>query len=483
MLFTSAAFLIFFSIVSILFFLTPKNLRWLLLLLASFYFYLSWNTEHLVLLLVIIVVNYVLGRLIGLTEDTSKRRWYLILGLIFNLVVLIFFKYYNNSLPILEKLSAITGREGPPEYLRVLFPLGLSFISFKLISYLIDVYRGKQTQETHFGKFALFVSFFPTLIAGPIERAGHLLPQFDRSYKFDYTRLTQGLVLISWGFFKKLVIADRLAVIVNTVYNNPADYSSIPLIIATYLFALQIYCDFSGYTDIAIGVAKILGYDLIENFNQPYFAKSVSEFWRRWHISLSNWFRDYVFFPLERKRKRNDNTRQYVNIMIVFLLTGMWHGSTANFIVWGGLHGLFIILTLLFGIFRTRLFPKTNWDKPSRWKNAFLIFLTFQLVSFAWIFFRSNSLSEALMIVSRIFTDVQFRSGYNLQIGGAYELMIIGISLVILFVVDFLRERGSTMQFLLRLPITIRWFIYYVLIFSILLFGKLGTTEFIYTRF
>jgi D-alanyl-lipoteichoic acid acyltransferase DltB (MBOAT superfamily) len=272
-------------------------------------------------------------------------------------------------------------------------------------------------------------------------------------------------------------------VIVDHVYGDPSAFSGIPLLIATFFYAFQIYCDFSGYTDIAIGTAKILGYDLTENFRQPYFAKTVSEFWRRWHITLSNWFRDYVFFPLERKRKRSNISMQYVNILIVFFLTGMWHGSTVNFLIWGGLHGIFIVGTILVQNLWNRISPIDDQPKTQSWMSGLQILLTFLLVSFAWIFFRADTISDALIIVRRIFTDIQLDTGYGMNLGGAFEISIIVASLSILILVDFLRERGKSLELLFSRPIFVRWFVYYALFFSILLFGKLNVTEFIYAGF
>jgi D-alanyl-lipoteichoic acid acyltransferase DltB (MBOAT superfamily) len=369
----------------------------------------------------------------------------------------------------------------PPGY-EILLPVGISFYTFQILSYTIDVFRGKQNPEHHFGKFALFVAFFPKLVAGPIERSNRLFPQFNLVQRIDYDRIVSGLRLMTWGFFVKLVIADRLADTVNLVYNNPRDYQGIPLIIATFFFAIQIYCDFSGYSYIAIGAAKILGFDLMENFRRPYFAKSFSEFWSRWHISLSTWFRDYLYIPLGGNRVKVG--RWFANLMIVFLISGLWHGANWTFVVWGALHGGYLVATIITGfIFDRRTPGPDRIRKCGRIISVLQILLTFSLVLFAWIFFRANSISDAFYIAGHLFRGIQLQSGYGLNLGGAYEMAIIAVGLLTLFIVDLLIERGYTWELVSRRPVYVRWLIYYALIFSIILLGKFQVTEFIYSQF
>jgi alginate O-acetyltransferase complex protein AlgI len=479
---SSPEYLFFMLGIGIIHYLIPRKYRWLILLTASYYLYLKWDPTYIILLITLTIINHLAALQIHRIHNNYQRNFIFVLSISINMGALLFFKYFDVNLYSIYSRSDVIDifidNSG-----KLLFPLGLSFYSFRLISYMIDVYRGRQTPEVHPGKFALYISFFPTLVAGPIERANHFLPKINQLITDVQTRLPTGLLLITWGFFKKLVIADRLALIVNNVYNSPTEFSGIPLIIATNFYAIQIYCDFSGYTDIAIGTAKILGYDLTENFRQPYFSKSISEFWRRWHITLSNWFRDYVFFPLERKRHRNINPAQYLNILLIFLLTGMWHGSTVNFIIWGLLQGIFIILPMLTANVKEKLIPNQQPIRSSWITEGLRILFTFQLISFSWIFFRSNSISDAIIIVTSIFTDIQFSSGYGMDIGGFYEIAIISTSLLILLLVDIFKEKGGKVDFVFSLPIPIRWSIYYFLIFSILIFGKFNVSEFIYAGF
>ena len=479
----STDYLIFLIATIVIHFLSPSKIRWFILLAASLYLYLDWDPNYFVLLISLTITSQIAAVLINRSDTTNRRNLFLVISIVLNLGTLLFFKYYKNVISLFFEYSIRQIKGSSADFFEVAFPLGLSFFSFRLISYIVDVYKGRQKPEDHFGKFALYASFFPTIVAGPIERASHFLPQINHFNSHKNARLLTGLLLISWGFFKKLVIADRLALIVNTVYIAPTEFSGIPLILATYFYAIQIYCDFSGYTDIAIGTAKILGYDLTENFRQPYFSKSISEFWRRWHITLSNWFRDYVFFPLERKRRRNNSRAQYLNILLVFLLTGMWHGSTVNFLIWGFIQGVFIIIPMIGENLIEKFLPDKHIHKSSWILDGIKITLTFQLISFSWIFFRSNSISDALTIVSKIFSNIHLSSGYGMDIGGIYEIVIISLSLLILLLVDILREQGKTIEFILSLPTPVRWLIYYSLFFSILIFGKLNITEFIYAGF
>jgi D-alanyl-lipoteichoic acid acyltransferase DltB (MBOAT superfamily) len=338
MLFTSLEFLIFFPIVVALYFGCPYRYRWLLLLAANYYFYAAWKLEYIFLLLASTLISYITAILMVKPENQAKRTGLLVIGLIANLGILFAFKYFNfvnDSLRIaFNQFNLIYN---VPMF-QALLPVGISFYTFQSLGYTIDVYRGKLEPERHLGRFALFVSFFPQLLAGPIERASNMLPQFYEKFDFDEARVSSGLRLILWGLFKKIVIADRLGLYVNAVYNSPSDWEGWPVFLATYFFAFQIYCDFSGYSDIAIGAARVMGFNLMENFRRPYFAQSPSEFWRRWHISLSSWFRDYLYIPLGGSRV--SVPRWYLNLMIVFLVSGLWHGAAWTFVIWGGLHGL-----------------------------------------------------------------------------------------------------------------------------------------------
>ena len=299
----------------------------------------------------------------------------------------------------------------------VLLPVGISFYTFQALSYTMDVYRGDIKAQKHLGKYALFVSFFPQLVAGPIERSAHLLPQFDEEFKFDYTRVKDGLLLMLWGLFKKIVIADRLAIVVNTVYNNPKNFNGFSLVVATIFFAFQIYCDFSSYSDIAIGSAKVMGYDLMKNFNRPYFSKSISEFWRRWHISLGTWFKDYLYFPLGGSRVTK--WKKYRNIMIVFLTSGLWHGASGNFVIWGAIHGIYQLIESELKPVGDFIAAKFKINKNTFGHKSFKAITTFILVDFAWIFFRANNVNDAKYIITSI---VQTFSIWDLFNGTVYKL-------------------------------------------------------------
>jgi D-alanyl-lipoteichoic acid acyltransferase DltB (MBOAT superfamily) len=394
-------FLIFFPIVVAAYFLTPFRLRWVLLLGASFYFYMCWKPEYALLLILSILVDYYAGILMGKTESKSKRRIFLMLSLGSNLGILFLFKYFNF---LNASASALFDRfnlfYNVPMF-ELLLPVGISFYTFQTLSYAIDVYRGKQKPETHLGIFALYVTFFPQLVAGPIERSTSLLPQFYRRHRVDRRRITAGLKLMLWGFFKKIVIADRLAAYVDQVYNHPANADGINLLVATYFFAFQIYCDFSGYSDIAIGAAKVMGFDLMTNFQRPYLAKSIAEFWKRWHISLSTWFKDYLYIPLGGNRVAK--WRWCCNLFIVFLVSGLWHGANWTFVVWGALHGFYLVFSILTSSVRGKLMRVLTLDRLAGPVKISRILITFHLVLLAWIFFRADSLSDAFLIIEKVF--------------------------------------------------------------------------------
>jgi len=397
MLFNSIHFLLFFVLVTGFYFLFPYRFRWLLLLFASCYFYMVFKPVYILILFFTIVIDYFAGIYISKAEGKSRRNL-LLISLVANLGVLAVFKYYNFFNDSLGQILNVFGSQNPIPALDILLPIGLSFHTFQAMSYTIEVYRGNQQPERHFGIYALYVMFYPQLLAGPIERPQNMIPQFRQKFDFDYDRVVSGLRLMAWGMFKKIVIADRLAVYVNQVYGNSQDYTGVPLILATVFFAFQIYCDFSGYSDIALGSARVMGFDLMKNFNLPYFSRSVSEFWQRWHISLSSWFRDYVYIPLGGNRVGKE--KMYFNLFLVFLLSGFWHGADWKFVVWGALHGFFLVAGIL-------LFPLfSNRFSNSKWVSGLRMAWTFCHVSFAWIFFRAHSLDHAFEIISHSGQDL-----------------------------------------------------------------------------
>lgn len=329
MTFNSVQFLIFFAVIFLIYFLLPYRFRWLLLLLASCYFYMAFIPAYVLILFAMIVIDYVAGIFIEKSAG-RRRKLFLILSIISNIGILGFFKYFNFLSSNLSAVAHFLDWNYSLPLLSIALPLGLSFHTFQALSYTIEVYRGKQKAERHFGIYALYVMFFPQLVAGPIERPQQLLPQLHENHDFDYKRVTNGLKRMAWGFFKKVVVADHLAIIVNLVYNNPKGFTGPAFIMATVFFAFQLYSDFSAYTDIALGAASVLGIKLVENFQQPFFSKSIAEFWRRWHISLSTWFRDYVYYPLALSFKKTTKTKLYLAIMVTFLLSGLWHGTAGT---------------------------------------------------------------------------------------------------------------------------------------------------------
>jgi alginate O-acetyltransferase complex protein AlgI len=482
MIFNSVEFLIFFPIVAALFYLLPHRNRWVLLLVASYFFYMSWRPQYVILLVLSTLVDYFVGIRMAAEVRPHFRRAYLIFSIVTNLGLLFVFKYFNFFSASANTLFQSIGVNYPLPMLDILLPVGISFYTFQTLSYSIDVYRGKTQPEKHLGIFALFVAFFPQLVAGPIERSNHLLPQFYKTITFDYERVVGGLQRIAWGFFKKIVIADRLALMVNIVYGSPTQYTGNYLIIATIAFGFQIYCDFSAYSDIAIGAARVIGFDLMENFWQPYYARSVQEFWQRWHISLSTWFRDYLYIPLGGNRV--SIPRWSLNIMIVFIVSGLWHGASWTFVIWGAIHGFLIVVTMLW----SRVAYRIPWSLPlpAPLKSGVQIFLTFALVTFAWIFFRANSLSDAVYIVRHLFTNLQFTlSGYgSIMPGGAFQIAIAFVAILLMESVHWLQmTTGSVRLLLRRQPIWLRWSAYYALVFLIIMFGKFGFVEFIYFQF
>lgn len=486
MKFNSIQFLVFFPVVVTAFFTIPHRWRWLLLLGASYLFYMSWRPKYIVVLLVVTGISYLAGLWLSREKRPATRCLFLILSLCAILGILLFFKFFDFSNPAFQRILA---QLGVPRFVSeyALLPLGLSFYTLQVMSCIIDVYRGTVKPERHAGIYALFVAFFPQLLAGPIGRANHLLPQYHQEHAPDYERIVSGLQRMVWGLFKKLVIADRLAIAVNTVYGNPTDYSGLPLILATYAFSFQLYCDFSGYADIAIGAARVMGFQLAENFNRPYSAQSIPEFWRRWHITLSNWLRDYIFYPIHRAIIKRQSSSSLLAIvvppMVTMLISGLWHGETWNFIIWGALHGMFMVVSIWWSqAKRSILWP---FSLPPGLAAGVRIFITFNLVSFTWIFFRANSLYDALYIVGHLFTNPGTPAPlFDLMPGGAYDWMIVILAILLMEWIHFMQaKRGGLRQALRVQPVWLRWPLYFGLVMIIFIFGKFASTEFIYSRF
>ncbi len=484
MLFNSLHFIYFFAVITTLYFAVAHKYRWQLLLAASCYFYMVFLPIYILILGFTILIDYVAGIYIEKSAG-KKRKFFLVLSLVANIGVLAIFKYYNFLNSNLSFFLHNLGYHHSLPNLSILLPVGLSFHTFQAMSYTIEVYRAKQKAEKHLGMYALYVMFYPQLVAGPIERPQNMLPQFYKKHTFDYSQVTNGLKLMAWGFFKKVVIADRLAPAVNNVYNDPANFQGFPLLMATFFFALQIYCDFSGYSDIAIGAGEVMGFKLTKNFNRPYFSKSISAFWRRWHISLSTWFRDYVYFSLGGNRVKK--SRLYFNLIITFLLSGLWHGANWTYVVWGGLNGLLLIAEIML----TKAIPKNIKEiKPGRlnfFVNLCKWLVTFNLICITWIFFRARNIHEALYIIRNMF--VNFKTGispaiFSEELISRYDLFVLLLSLAVLVWVEWKQRTISIRPWLAQKPALFRWSLYLGLMVSIILFGMYDQIQqFIYFQF
>ncbi|MGN0967308.1 MAG: MBOAT family O-acyltransferase [Candidatus Coprovivens sp.] len=478
--FTSLQYMIFFVIACVVYFLLNKKVRNYWLLICSYYFYMCWNPKYALLMLFSTFITYLSGILIGKSKTTKQKKICVALSFIINLGILFLFKYYGF---ILDSLNAILNPLFSltiPKTLDLLLPIGISFYTFQALSYTMDVYRKDVKIEKNFFKYALFVSFFPQLVAGPIEKSKDLLDQFNHEHKFNWDNLHKGLLLIAIGFFYKLVIADRAAIVVNQIYNNLGNYTNgggLYLIIATVLFAIQIYFDFNAYSTIAKGSAKVLGYELSTNFNKPYISTSIKDFWKRWHISLTSWFREYLYFPLGGSRK--GFVRTQINILIVFLVSGMWHGAAWTFFIWGLLHAIYQIIENIIAKYKK---PTKN-TLP---KTIIKMITTFILVTFAWIFFRANTVSDAFTIIGNLF---DFGMVIDLSLLGTtiLELIILLVSFLIVYILELLSTKYDISKIFYERNIIIRWIFYYILIFTIIIFGIYGpgfdATEFIYFQF
>ncbi|MDP2686905.1 MAG: MBOAT family O-acyltransferase [Aequorivita sp.] len=480
MLFNSIDFAVFFPIFFVIYWIVAKKLtlRNVFLLAASYLFYGWWDWRFLFLIIFSSFVDFSIGQKIYNSTNKSTRKKYLLLSLLINLGLLAYFKYTNFFIDSFVNSFRLFGTEMDSFTLHIILPVGISFYTFQTLSYTIDIYRERLKPTKDWLSFFTFVAFFPQLVAGPIERASHLLPQFFKTYNFEYKAFKSGLLLIAFGLFKKMVIADRLAIVVNEVYNNPTGHSGQDLIIATIFFAFQIYCDFSGYSDIAIGIARTLGFDLMKNFNTPYFSTSITEFWRRWHISLSTWFRDYVYIPLGGSR--NGEYRTYFNLFLVFVISGLWHGAAITFIIWGAIHGIIIVIEK--ALSKTPLKVTSKHLIPS----LFFALFTFAIVCFAWIFFRANSFSDSVYIVKHLVDFApDYNNYYNLGLPKhEFILAIVVIGLLLIF--DATHRRYNSLRLLNKTNIIVRCAVYAFIIYSIVIFGIYGNdsvSEFIYFQF
>ena len=498
MLFNSIDFLIFIPIVVVIYYIIPMKYKHIWLLISSYYFYMCWNAKYVLLIFVSTVITYLSGILIDKVEKTwsdvdklgKYKKLILALSFVSNLGILFYFKYINFTLDIVTRvLSKMNISMNVPVF-DVILPVGISFYTFQALSYSVDVYRGEVAPEHDFFRYALFVSFFPQLVAGPIERSKNLLTQLREPRKFDFGYAFDGILLMLWGFFLKIVLADRIAIFVDTAYGDCEHYQGIYLIVATVLFAVQIYCDFSGYSSIAMGTAKLLGIELMDNFNAPYLSTSVADFWRRWHISLTSWFKDYLYIPLGGSKK--GILRKYLNKMIVFMLSGLWHGAQLTFVVWGTINGLYQVIGEILMPIREKVSDALGVNRDSEGFCVLRAIVTFTMIDFTWIFFRADSLGRAVYIIKSIFNAENIwtlfdGSLYNCGLDEKnFRFMLIAV--IVLLVADFLKRKGIMVrEIILRQDGYIKCLVVSLSILMIMVFGKYGpaynAVNFIYFQF
>ncbi len=472
--FNSLEYAIFLPIVFCLYWLMPHRFRWAFLLLASYYFYMSWNPQYIVLILGTTAISFFAALLIEKCDTVRAKKMVLAGAVFVCLGVLFCFKYFNFMSASLVELCSLLAINLHPITLNVLLPVGISFYTFQTMGYVIDVYRGNVKAERHFGEYAAFISFFPQLVAGPIERTANLLPQIKTVKKFDYDEAAYGLRLMAWGFFKKIVIADNAAIVVDSVYSSLDRCTGFDLILAVLFFTMQIYCDFSGYSDIAIGTARLLGIKLMTNFKSPYFSGSLKEFWSRWHISLSTWFRDYLYIPLGGNRC--SKFRHNMNIMITFLISGLWHGANWTFVLWGGIHGFIQVVENVLGL---------NKITKSKLQHIISVVIIFLICNIAWVFFRSKSITDAFYILGNIISanggiDWYIRSGIEIDESTIYHILI---PVVAMMVYDFISLKRDVIKWVGSQKMLVRWCLYFVIIFWTILMLPLENSGFIYFQF
>ncbi len=482
MLFNSIEFAVFFPLVALLYFLLPHRFRWVLLLVASYLFYMAWRAEYALLLLFSTVLDFTAARAIHRTTEQSVRKRWLLLSIGMNLGMLAGFKYFNFANDTLRGLFGMAGMGYTIPDHEMLLPIGISFYTFQTMSYTIDVYRGHLEPTRHMGRFALFVSFFPQLVAGPVERAPSLLPQFVQRMSFDQQRIIEGLKRMLWGFVKKIVIADRIAPVVDRVYADPTGYDGFSILLIVVLFSIQIYCDFSGYCDIAIGAARVLGFRLMENFRTPQLATSIADFWSRWHISMSSWFRDYIYIPLGGNRVTTQ--RWYFNLMVVFFLSGLWHGAGWTFVIYGLLNGLYMVLAPITGGVWRRFNAGVGLYRVPWFHQALMITGTFALVTFSRIFFRAQDMDQVGSVLGHLWHFTPGMAGMQRLID-IFSAPVLAITLTLAFASLFLDHR---LEAVVRGERRFRsaagpYLFHGSLLLLLLLFGNFGEVAFIYFQF
>ena len=480
MFFNSLPFALFFLFSVSLLFSLPHRYRWIFLLAASYYFYMSWQLAYGLILAGSTLLTYLGGLQLARESHPTRKKTVLFLCLLVNIGALLFFKYFNFFALSIGGMLQVWHITATVPTLKWLLPVGISFYIFQSTGYIVDVYKGRIAPERHVGYYALFVAFWPQILSGPIGRAGHLLPQLKESQPFNHSRVVEGLRLMLWGMFKKVVIADTLAIYVSNVYDHLGDHQGFPLIIAATFYTVQIYCDFSGYTDMARGAARVMGVNLMENFRRPYFATSFRDFWQRWHISLSFWFRDYVYIPLGGRRVAT--WRWYTNLMVTFLLSGLWHGANWTFVVWGALHGGFIVLEYATGGFQQKIADRLCADKESVWNNVIQVGITVVLVGMAWIFFRADSIADAWYVISHMLLLDLGQSGLTVVSPTVFGLSLFLIA--VLIVADLKERRMRLYAYINRWPVWMRWAAYTATGWAVVIATVFGVKqEYIYFQF
>ncbi|MDE7283190.1 MAG: MBOAT family protein [Lachnospiraceae bacterium] len=497
MSFNSINFLVFFPVIVFLYFLLPKKIRMYWLLVASYYFYMSWDARFGLLILFSTVITYICGLLLNKVKRSfcgkhqkALKLIVLFSSLFINLGLLFYFKYTNFAVNNIIKVLHKIGMDIQYPEFDIVLPVGISFFIFQAIGYTVDVYRDEIQAEKNPFRYALFISFFPQLVAGPIERSKNLLPQMRNPSEFDVDNAKYGLLTMAYGLFMKIVVADNISVIIDPIFGSPDNYSGMMLLFATIMFAFQIYCDFNGYTQIAIGSAKVLGFKLNQNFDSPYMGSSVKDFWRRWHISLTSWFRDYLYIPLGGSRK--GKFRKQINTMLVFLCSGLWHGAGWHYVAWGALNGLFSVFEDLIKPIKEKIDKHLSIDKEKWMYKVFQRIITFILIDFTWLFFRAPELTTALHILKKIVSDCRLAWLINFEFVSAFEsdyvLMTVIIPLFIVIALDVIKYYGKDIKAaIFSQQIVFRWVIYTAIMFAILYWGLYGTeyeqTQFIYFQF
>lgn len=491
--FNSFKYFLFLPVIYLIFYFAGERVRWCVLLAASLLFYSALNVPYLLVVLILVAMTtYAFGIRMDSAESAKAKRVLLLGGIATNVLILVVMKYLPFISENLKALSTLLALDTQIYPINAFVAIGVSYYVFQAISYLFDIYLEIEKPERHFGYFALYLSFFPKLLQGPIERAGDLIPQLKAKYEFNYDNMRFGMLLFTWGLFKKVVIADRLGLYVDSVYNEVHNFTGLPLLFATYAYAFQIYMDFSGYTDMALGSARLFNINLTQNFNSPYLATSIADFWRRWHISFSRWILDYIFKPLQMQWRNWRNWGTAIALVIAFVVSGLWHGANWGFVVWGGLHGMYMAFSVFYKPYQKKLHKALGIEKTAFLK-IWQVFVTFNLVSFAWVFFRSNNLGDSLLVLKKMFqfsikpTNDGIYNFIRVTFGGLgiskvdMAILMLGTSIVVgvsIFGID-----KNSFDKLFKTWVIVRWSFYLTLILLVLCFPKSVSTPFLYFRY